>query len=344
MQEYNNLRAGLLALGIGVTVSMAVPAWAQYGAASSGVMVDLSVIDDGGMAAAATRGPSLPIAPQTGLVMPGPRMPDSTFIAPPAAAESPAITLKKPMETQADNGSSFTAPPPLKKPAATAAKTLVPAATPPAPKLTPSPKVAAPMPIKPEPKSEPVQTAVKAPEPTNAAPEPQKAKPLEPPAPPAVKKPPVTSEEVPPPPQMAKIEAPKVPMPLKTPEPEAEPAKEPVQVAAVSPKAPVESGDVEQVAFSGTTSKLPGSAKPMLDKLAEQIKGSTEMRLQVLAYAGGDNLSSSKARRLSLSRALAVRSYMIGQGVKSTRIDVRALGDKVPEGDPNRVDLKVVNR
>lgn len=82
MQEYKNLRAGLLALGIGVTVSLGAPAWAQYGAASSGVMVDLSVIDDGGMAATTTRGTSLPISPQTGLIMPGSRMPDSTFIAP----------------------------------------------------------------------------------------------------------------------------------------------------------------------------------------------------------------------------------------------------------------------
>ncbi|MCH8925159.1 MAG: OmpA family protein [Proteobacteria bacterium] len=49
--------------------------------------------------------------------------------------------------------------------------------------------------------------------------------------------------------------------------------------------------------------------------------------------------SASAARRLSLSRALAVRAYLIEQGVRSTRMDVRALGDKVPDGPADRVDV-----
>jgi hypothetical protein len=66
--------------------------------------------------------------------------------------------------------------------------------------------------------------------------------------------------------------------------------------------------------------------------------------MQLLAYAGGKKLSASKARRLSLSRALAIRSYLIGKGVRSTRIDVRALGNKIPSGKPDRVDLKIIQR
>jgi outer membrane protein OmpA-like peptidoglycan-associated protein len=45
-----------------------------------------------------------------------------------------------------------------------------------------------------------------------------------------------------------------------------------------------------------------------------------------------------------LSRALAIRSYLIGKGVRSTRIDVRALGNKIPSGKPDRVDLKIIQR
>tara|TARA_B100001964_G_C13761685_1_gene392048 strand:- start:1 stop:201 length:201 start_codon:yes stop_codon:yes gene_type:complete len=66
--------------------------------------------------------------------------------------------------------------------------------------------------------------------------------------------------------------------------------------------------------------------------------------MQLLAYAGEPNLSASKARRLSLSRALSVRTFLISKGVRSTRIDVRALGNKVPDGQPNRVDLRVLPR
>jgi outer membrane protein OmpA-like peptidoglycan-associated protein len=47
---------------------------------------------------------------------------------------------------------------------------------------------------------------------------------------------------------------------------------------------------------------------------------------------------------MSLSRALSIRSYLIAKGVRSTRIDVRALGDQIPGGEPNRVDLKITDR
>ena len=66
--------------------------------------------------------------------------------------------------------------------------------------------------------------------------------------------------------------------------------------------------------------------------------------MQLMAYAGGDGLSASKARRISLSRALAVRSYLIESGVRSTRIDVRALGNKTSTAPVNRVDVMVVER
>lgn len=63
-----------------------------------------------------------------------------------------------------------------------------------------------------------------------------------------------------------------------------------------------------------------------------------------MAYAAGDDLSSSKARRISLSRALSVRSYLIEKGVRSTRIDVRALGDKAEGEQKNRVDVNTIER
>ncbi len=61
-----------------------------------------------------------------------------------------------------------------------------------------------------------------------------------------------------------------------------------------------------------------------------------------MAYAAGEDLSSSKARRISLSRALSVRSYLIEKGVRSTRIDVRALGDKAEGDQKNRVDVIMI--
>ena len=99
-----------------------------------------------------------------------------------------------------------------------------------------------------------------------------------------------------------------------------------------------------RVSFSQDQTKLPVDAKKPLILLAESMKGTVNQRLQLMAYAGGPSLSSSMARRMSLSRALAIRSFLIEKGVRSTRIDVRALGNKTTEKPLNRVDLKITER
>ena len=98
------------------------------------------------------------------------------------------------------------------------------------------------------------------------------------------------------------------------------------------------------VAFAAGEANLSTAGKKQLDGLAARLEKQANIRMQLLAYASGENLSASKARRLSLSRALAIRSYLISKGVRSTRIDVRALGNKVPVGRPDRVDLKIIQR
>jgi len=65
------------------------------------------------------------------------------------------------------------------------------------------------------------------------------------------------------------------------------------------------------------------------------------MRLQLKGYAGSAKGSPSQARRVSLFRALSVRTYLMKQGVRSTRMDVRALGNKVKKGKLDRVDIEV---
>ena len=99
-----------------------------------------------------------------------------------------------------------------------------------------------------------------------------------------------------------------------------------------------------RIKFDAKASKFPKKAKKSLQTLAKKIKGKSNSRLQLMAYAGGKTISSSKARRLSLSRALSVRSFLIENGVKSTRIDVRALGSKTTEKPLNRVDVNIIER
>ncbi len=109
------------------------------------------------------------------------------------------------------------------------------------------------------------------------------------------------------------------------------------QIAALPPAAPVE-GQV-LIAFPVDSAALDEVGKSALGELVQRLLADETMRVQLLAYAGGSEDTASRSRRMSLSRALAVRTFLIEQGVRSTRMDVRALGNKVA-GDPaDRVDV-----
>jgi outer membrane protein OmpA-like peptidoglycan-associated protein len=103
-------------------------------------------------------------------------------------------------------------------------------------------------------------------------------------------------------------------------------------------------GRTLQIPFAAGETELAESSEQQLDGLAKDLTSTETLRVQLLAYAGGEGTSPSKARRVSLSRALAVRSYLIESGIKTSRIDVRALGNKATSGSPDRVDVKVVER
>lgn len=96
--------------------------------------------------------------------------------------------------------------------------------------------------------------------------------------------------------------------------------------------------------FEEGATKLPAGADAGLGQLATAMRDTKDYRVQLMAYAGAKGLSTSKARRISLSRALAVRSFLIDKGVRSTQIDVRALGSKTSEKPTNRVDINLTRR
>jgi outer membrane protein OmpA-like peptidoglycan-associated protein len=116
----------------------------------------------------------------------------------------------------------------------------------------------------------------------------------------------------------------------------AEPAVEP-QTAALPPAGALE--EQVRVLFEGGSAELSADAKRRLTAVATAINENAAMRVQLLAYAAASAEGASRARRLSLSRALAVRAFLIERGVRSTRMDVRALGDKSEEGPADRVDI-----
>jgi outer membrane protein OmpA-like peptidoglycan-associated protein len=99
------------------------------------------------------------------------------------------------------------------------------------------------------------------------------------------------------------------------------------------------------VVFAPNVTDMPDQAKPALDKVIAALKADEQIRIQLVAYASGLPDQANQARRTSLSRAIGVRSYLIEQGIRSSRIDVRALGNRTDSGaPPDRVDVLAIDR
>ena len=126
-------------------------------------------------------------------------------------------------------------------------------------------------------------------------------------------------------------------------------ASKPSAQTAAIPPAPKTTGKLSRgqqyrIGFAPKAAVIGRSEGLELDGIAKSMKGDDALRLHLLAYAGGAAQTPSQARRLSLSRALAVRSHLIEKGIGSTRIDVRALGNKSEGGPPDRVDIIIATR
>ena len=92
---------------------------------------------------------------------------------------------------------------------------------------------------------------------------------------------------------------------------------------------------------AGKTDLTPADETAIQD-LARAIPAPAADSVNVLAYAAGKPDDPSTARRLSLSRGLAVRSVLLASGVPSAQIYVRRSGlDCAPNGPADRVELTV---
>ncbi len=316
--------AALLLAGTGLIA----PAFSQ----SMPVTVDLSVLNDSGYGPATSTGYA---SGAMALIMPGADTPKSSYFGPSVSVSNPILSApstpvisktvseaNSEMETQSTTTSALSAadtvPPPPPEPVAVAVTTELTTTTavPEAPESATLPEA----PAEPEVSSNSSSTTAVA------------LDPIVPSAPPEA---PEVVEVQPASTDAAATEASSSSTETSTTE---------VATASSLASGMSASGHALQIIFGDADSKLPGSVETRLSAIAEQIKDSDSSRIQLLAYAGGESLSASKARRLSLSRALSVRSFFIENGVRSTRIDVRALGNKTDEQPINRVDINIIER
>jgi outer membrane protein OmpA-like peptidoglycan-associated protein len=311
-------RLAVVVLLLGAAAANAQDGGTAKGAGNGSVTVDLSVLDSLRPAPANASRPrgTVRLIPPAGTASSGN---NAARLRPPGSA--PSAAPPPPPELLGDTAS----PPPAAEAAPTAK--VFPAEPAPAaePKDSPPPSVVEP----PTAPSEPPTTTT------------DKGTPEAAPPPPVTALPPPSEE----PAAAATPEA-----PSKAPRSPAAAPSPPAQSAALpkAPKAPSKSdfgaGATRAIAYAAGKADLPDDAQATLRAAVASLKADPALRIQLKAYAAGGKESESRARRLSLSRALGVRSFLIKQGIEPTRIDVRALGSNVPDGSPERVDVSLVAR
>lgn len=354
------MRRKILTIALATAAGWTAPALAQVvvgGQGNSSVIVDYSAIGLPGGPSSGTGGYPYGSYSSDGAnpVMPNGEAPRSQFLADDifgnttviggsTAYSAPSMSAGTPLgggsvltpEAAALLGGQATeAPPPLPAPKTAVRK------TPPAPPKTDmakaEPKIEVTRPTPPAPPKPEAPPAAKTPEPEKdvaAVAPPPAPKPEPAPAPAPVQTPP-TPPKPPAPPAPAPAAAPAPPVPSP-------PA--PTQEARAEPGPALAAGDSSTLTFTPGEVRLPAEGTAAVEKIAEAAVADEEIRIQLLAYASADGGPSSTARRISLRRALNVRKVLIDKGVRAARIDVRALGNKVPDGNPDRVDVAITRR
>lgn len=334
-----------------------------------GLGLALAVAAGTSPAAAAGSGAAVQVFPQTavplyqpdGLLFPGARPPQSRLLVPPPPGSPPVLEHPAPRKVEKPKTK---APKPAPAAAAVAATKPAPpealapeAVTAPEPAPKPAavpPPEPAPIVAEPEPVVEPSPVQAAGPEPA-AAPEPRPEPETEPAAAPAAAAkddPPPLGPDVArqadvvarerleldaPPSETGVMPPPVVPTDVAPPEPE-------VEVDGEDSALPPPSIDMLTVPFPPEAPEPAGDVSGQVRTLARLLEADPAARLRLNAYAPGEATEESKSRRLSLARALTLRGKLVDAGISSTRIEVRALGNKVPDGSADRVDVIVLER
>jgi outer membrane protein OmpA-like peptidoglycan-associated protein len=106
----------------------------------------------------------------------------------------------------------------------------------------------------------------------------------------------------------------------------------PAAESAASPAAP----PTATVPFDRQSVEINAAGRSALDTLAQVLTAQGVRQVELHGYATGDD--ADDARKLALVRTLAVRMYLIDQGVKA-RIEVLAQAAPAKGGPRERVDV-----
>lgn len=203
------------------------------------------------------------------------------------------------------------------------------------------------------PLSVPPRPSLRTPPPVKAPPRLTLPQPLEAPPPPALTEGPAqptpratTAKTQPPttapaqPQQPATQGTPATPAPVT---PRTDTAALPPPPEAAPPAASLPPSSVLSLVFPADATNLPDAADAVVDRIVERLRASGTARLQLRSYASGTPDTAREARQRALARALALRERLTAFGIRSTRVDVRALGLDEGGGVADRIDAVFLN-
>ena len=143
-----------------------------------------------------------------------------------------------------------------------------------------------------------------------------------------------------PPIELASVPDKMIAEPLVPPVSKSEPEKPVKSSATPVASLPSDKGTPDlQISFAESETEVPLISQEPLKKLVNALRREPAKVVTVIAYAAGSDDQASIARRVSLTRALAVRAYLIDMGIDKLRINVKARGNEVVSGNPERADV-----
>jgi outer membrane protein OmpA-like peptidoglycan-associated protein len=147
-----------------------------------------------------------------------------------------------------------------------------------------------------------------------------------------------TIPAAPPPPPV--FRAPVINVPLHPP-----PPPPPVPVVQTATGTATSIPDGTRISFGAGSADLNPATMQALHDFSDRLKADPQARADIDAISSGTPDDPSTPRRNALSRGLAARAVLINDGIPSTRIYVRVLG-QVPAGadasaPPDRVDMRL---
>lgn len=160
---------------------------------------------------------------------------------------------------------------------------------------------------------------------------------------------PALADPLPIPPPLPDLSSRRIPAPAMRPPPPPGLGEEDTAALLVPPPDPgperaveLPAGNEFSIVFDEGAAELEAAEKELLTGIAARMARNQTARLQIRSYATAPGQREPDARRVALRRAVDMRRLLVEQGVRSTRIDVRALGT-ADAGPTDRVDLVLVN-